>query len=615
MEPLYKELVNQHYYENIINQINSIESKINSILSTQKIYPNRSHIVNSLNSIILNLSLFIDKEYILFNRFKDSKKNLLIINKYELEKIVIFLERYNISYDIITNYTDIINFVKDYNTKIDTFSLIIILDNKIKKKEIENLEKEFIMFIKENNKYYYSLIDLFHYLTRFVEWNEIIIYNISYKVSYIKSPIDDKIFMYYPSFLFKCKIKIFLIELKNYVSNKIYFNLVKSSLLDILNSILYDRLYIYNIKCLDNPNITEKDFYELNKKNNKLKSLIKSIDSYDKIDINKFLEIVNINNVPALFNYIIPQYLLNEYNNFNIMIEFLLDDSIIKDNTNSNYLSILNVFNLDNNKKYELQELTNYIKSQKEYIEPIFERIIENINVIECNICYEEMTKNNRIILKCCIKAICERCVIRSTYKESQNMVFPIETKLINGKCPYCNKHIHLENTLIKFKKTLTYNTNSFNKFSLIEIITNIIDNISPKYEKIIKKKLKNSDLELFKSDINKKNNNCMLFSYNYKILDYIHNNLSKNTCIININDLERIQTNKIIKNLGNTIYLVFINQNKKLYYEKLKLISSHSRAPNDYILLNFPEIDNIHTINIILALCSLSYIHVINVN
>ena len=121
--------------------------------------------------------------------------------------------------------------------------------------------------------------------------------------------------------------------------------MVKSSILELLNNIIYDRIYKYNIKCIDNPNINEKDFYELNKKNLKIKSLITSIDDYADIDINKIIEIVNINNVPALFNFIIPQYLLNEYNNFNIMIEFLMDDNVMKDKNNQNYLSILHQTN------------------------------------------------------------------------------------------------------------------------------------------------------------------------------------------------------------------------------------------------------------------------------
>lgn len=609
------ELIDKKYYIKLIEEIKYIENKINSILSTQKIYPNKSHIINSLNTITLNLSLFVDKEFLIFNRFKLNKKNLLLINKYELENIVIYLEKSDINYQIITNYTDSLNFIKNYVNILSQCDVIIVLDNKIKKKELVDEQREFIMFIHENNKYYYSLIDLFQFLTRYIVWNEIIIYNISYKISYLKSPIDDKIFMVYPTFLFKSKMKIFLMELKNYNSNKIYFNLVKSSILELLNNIIYDRIYKYNIKCIDNPNINEKDFYELNKKNLKIKSLITSIDDYADIDINKIIEIVNINNVPALFNFIIPQYLLNEYNNFNIMIEFLMDDNVMKDKNNQNYLSILKVFNLNEQKEYELQELISYIKNQKKLIEPIFERMIENINVIECNICYEPIHINKRIILKCCIKAICETCVIRSTYKESHNMVFPIETKLINGKCPFCNKLIQLERTLIKFKKTLTYNTNSFHKFSLIDIIENIINNISPKYEKLIKKQLKNTEIEITRTSITKKNNLCMIISYNYKVLDYIHNNTSIDSCIINITDLEKIPTNKIIYKLKSTLILVFINQNKKIFYEKLKLISSHSRAPNDYILLNFPNIDNIHTINMVLSLCSLSNIHIININ
>ena len=81
------------------------------------------------------------------------------------------------------------------------------------------------------------------------------------------------------------------------------------------------------------------------------------------------------------------------------------------------------------------------------------------------------------------------------------------------------------------------------------------------------------------------------------------------------MNEIIKMNTNTIMNKLKDNVLLLFVNNFKKTYYEKIKLISSHSKCANDFILLNFPSIDNIITINMILALNPLSNIHIININ
>lgn len=214
------------------------------------------------------------------------------------------------------------------------------------------------------------------------------------------------------------------------------------------------------------------------------------------------------------------------------------------------------------------------------------------------------------------MKTICEYCVIKSTYKHNLNLCFPIETKLINGKCPYCNTFIQLEKSLIKYNTTCFYSTNTKNRYSIIKIVENIINDIHPKYDKLIKTQLKyGGEIAFARTGFTKKNNNCIIISYNYKMLDFLKTHLSFNKTLIKMSEMMKMNTNTIINKLKDNIILLFINNFKKQYYEKIKLLSSHSKGANDYILLNFPGTDNIHTINMVLALNPISNIHIININ
>lgn len=616
MEPDDSEIINKSYHISLIKQIKNKEYNINKILSTQRLYHNRSHIINSLNTIIINISLFIDKEFILFERFKENKKNIIILNHDEVEHILIKLECYNIKYKIINSFEATDDYKENYNKYSIEYDVIILLNKKIPSTSIQNWN-DFILFNNKKQSKYYNLIDLFYYVTHHIEWNTIIVYNISYKISYMKSPIDDNIFICYPSFMFRSKIKIFLMELKNYPSNKIYYNLIKNSFNELMNYLLFTSIYKYSFKCIDNPNINEKEFHELVAKNYKITTLFDSeID--ERYNISDYLNIVKCNNLPILFNYLVPQYALNEYNNFNIMIDFLTDEKLnIDNNLDPTLLSILSVFNIDNkNDNYNIQDLITYIEAQKKLIEPIFNRLIENINNIECGICYEDIDKSKIIILDCCLKTICEQCVIKSTYKHNLNLCFPIETKLINGKCPYCNAFIQLEKSLIKYNTSCFYSTNTKNRYSIIKIIENIINDVHPKYDKIIKSQLKEGqEIKFLRKLSHKKNNNAIVISYNYKMLDFLKTHLSFNNSLIKMNEIIKMNTNTIMNKLKDNVLLLFVNNFKKTYYEKIKLISSHSKCANDFILLNFPSIDNIITINMILALNPISNIHIININ
>lgn len=616
MEPDDKNIIDKKYHISLIKQIKDIENQIDKILSTQRLYHNRSHIINSLNTIIINISLFIDKEYIVFDRLKSDKKNIIIININELEHISIKLDCYNIKYKVIDSFDTVDEYRKKYSSYIVDYDVIVLVDKRIPFTSLQNWD-DFILFSNTKHGKYYSLIDLFHYVMHFVDWNTIIVYNISYKVSYMKSPVDDNIFMCYPSFMFRSKIKIFLMELKNYPSNKIYYNLIKNSLLDLTRSLLFTSLFKYTFKCIDNPNINEKEFHELVTKNYRITTLYDTeIDELH--NVGNYINIVTCNNLPVLFNHLVPQYALNEYNNFNIMIDFLTEEKLNKNDStkDATFLSILTVFNLDHETEYKISDIINYIHDQKKLIEPIFDRLIENINNTECGICYNDIKSNNIIILDCCLKTICELCVLKSTYKHNLNMCFPIETKLINGKCPYCNKFIQLEKSLIKYNTTSFYNTNLKNRFSIVKTIENIINNIYPKYDKLIKSRLKyGGEIAFSRQSLEKINNNCMIISYNYKILDYLKTQLSFNKVLIKMSEIVKMNTNTIINKLKDNTVLLFINNYKKHYYEKIKLLSSHSKGANDYILLNFPSIDSIHTINMVLALNPISNIHIININ